>query len=152
MSPPRNHHGYIKRRSALLQPSSLAPPVTPEVPNPLKVHSVHWRRLWGLPKLTMVNQDEEGVVYSDHSGDERPQNQQNQQQVDLDLNSTANASQESVGRNTEAAGTQNGQPNLNSNNLEGRRSTSAFDRLGPGQPALRPFGGIGTMTLRSCKI
>ncbi|MED6147023.1 hypothetical protein PIB30_040131 [Stylosanthes scabra] len=35
----RNHHGYIKRRSALLQPS-LAPPVTPEVPKPLKVHSV----------------------------------------------------------------------------------------------------------------
>ncbi|MED6221942.1 hypothetical protein PIB30_059611 [Stylosanthes scabra] len=104
----RNHHRYIKRRSTLLQPSSLAPPVTPEAPNPLKVHFVHWRSLWGLPKLTMVNQDEEGVVYSDHSGDERPQNQQNQQQVDLDFNATANASQESAGRNTEAAGTQNG--------------------------------------------
>ncbi|MED6184604.1 hypothetical protein PIB30_048986 [Stylosanthes scabra] len=36
----RNHHGYIKRRSALLQPSSLVPPVTPRVSNPLKVHSV----------------------------------------------------------------------------------------------------------------
>ncbi|MED6216821.1 hypothetical protein PIB30_011412 [Stylosanthes scabra] len=70
-----SHHGYIKRRSALLQvrllnptqlrvfegsqiliwrplpytlslahsnsqPSSLAPPVIPEVPKPLKVHSV----------------------------------------------------------------------------------------------------------------
>ncbi|MED6134359.1 hypothetical protein PIB30_036311 [Stylosanthes scabra] len=33
----RSHHGYIKRRSALLQPSSLAPPVTPEVPKPLKL-------------------------------------------------------------------------------------------------------------------
>ncbi|MED6126007.1 hypothetical protein PIB30_074206 [Stylosanthes scabra] len=64
--------------------------------------------------------------------------------VDLDLNATANASQESTGWNTEAAGTQNGQPNPNGNNLEGRRSTSAFDRLGPGQPGPRPFGGIGT--------
>ncbi|MED6215801.1 hypothetical protein PIB30_001418 [Stylosanthes scabra] len=99
-----NHHGYIKRRSALLQPSSLAPPVTPEVPNPLK----------------------------------------NQQQVDLGLNATANASQESVGRNAETGGTQNGQPNSDGDNSGGRRSTSAFDRLGPGNPDPRPFGGIGS--------
>ncbi|MED6180359.1 hypothetical protein PIB30_009427 [Stylosanthes scabra] len=72
-----NHHGYIKRRSALLQPSFLVSPVTPEVPNPLKVHSVHWHRLWGLPnKPTLVNQDEEGVLYTDHSGDVQRWNQQ----------------------------------------------------------------------------
>ncbi|MED6191672.1 hypothetical protein PIB30_002479 [Stylosanthes scabra] len=130
-----NHHGYIKKRSALLQLSSLAPPVTPEVPKPLKVHSVHWRRLWGLPnkKPTMVNQDKEGIPYTDHSADEQHQNnQQNQQQVDLDLNATANG------------GTQNGQPNSGGDNSGGRRSTSAFDRLGPGDPGPRPFGGIGS--------
>ncbi|MED6119389.1 hypothetical protein PIB30_011454 [Stylosanthes scabra] len=82
----------------------------------------------------MVNQDEEGVAYTDHSGDERRQNQQqNQQQVDLDLNATANGSTESVGRNAEMGGTQNGQPN-----------TSTFDRLGPGSPGPNPFGGIGS--------
>ncbi|MED6181754.1 hypothetical protein PIB30_022354 [Stylosanthes scabra] len=91
----------------------------------------------------MVNQDKEGVVYSNHSGDERPQNQQNQQQVSLDLNATANANQESAGCNTETGGTQNGQTSLNGHNPEGRRSTSAFDKLGPGQPEPRPFGGIG---------
>ncbi|MED6135759.1 hypothetical protein PIB30_049649 [Stylosanthes scabra] len=93
----------------------------------------------------MVNQDEEGVAYTDHSGDERHQNQQqNQQQVDLDLNATANGSQESAGRNAETGGTQNGQPNPGGNNPEGRRSTGAFDRLGPGHPEPRPFGGIGS--------
>ncbi|MED6217383.1 hypothetical protein PIB30_017229 [Stylosanthes scabra] len=75
--------------------------------------------------------------------DERRQNQQNQQQVDLDLNATANASQESAGRNTETGGTQNCQPNPNGNNPRGRRSTSAFDRLGLGQLEPLLFGGIG---------
>ncbi|MED6204267.1 hypothetical protein PIB30_007738 [Stylosanthes scabra] len=118
-------------------PSSLAPPITPGVPNPLKVHSVYWRRLWGLPsKPTMVNQDEEGIPYTDHSGDEQ---HRNLQQADLDLNATANGSTRSVDRNAEAGGTQNGQPGSSGDNSGGRRSTSAFDRLGP-----KPFGEIGS--------
>ncbi|MED6118224.1 hypothetical protein PIB30_000851 [Stylosanthes scabra] len=100
---PNNYHGYIKRRSALLQPSVLARP------------------------------------------DEQRQNQQqNQQQVDIDLNATANGSQESASRNAETGGTQNVQPNSGGNNSGGRRSTSAFDRLGPGNPGPRPFGGISS--------
>ncbi|MED6108517.1 hypothetical protein PIB30_024697 [Stylosanthes scabra] len=96
-------------------------------------------------KPTMVNQDEEGVPYTDHSGDEQRQNQQqNQQQVDLDVNATANGSQESADRNAETSGTQNGQPNSGGDNSGGRRSTSTFDRLGPGNPDPRPFGGIGS--------
>ncbi|MED6118546.1 hypothetical protein PIB30_003762 [Stylosanthes scabra] len=92
-----------------------------------------------------MNQDEEGVPYTDHSGDEQHQNNpQNQQQVDLDLNATANGSQESAGRNAETGGTQNGQPNSGGDNSGGRRSTSAFDRLGPGDPGPKPFGGIGS--------
>ncbi|MED6108871.1 hypothetical protein PIB30_028190 [Stylosanthes scabra] len=92
----------------------------------------------------MVNQDEEGVVCSDHSEDERHQNQQqNQQQAGLDLNTTANGSQESAGRNAETGVTQNDQLNQSDNNPGGRRSTNAFDRLGPGHPEPKPFGGIG---------
>ncbi|MED6174939.1 hypothetical protein PIB30_073626 [Stylosanthes scabra] len=41
-------------------------------------------------------------------------------------------------------GTQNGQPKSGGDNSGGRRSTSAFDRLGPGNPDPRPFGGIGS--------
>ncbi|MED6167324.1 hypothetical protein PIB30_001747 [Stylosanthes scabra] len=103
-----------------------------------------WAHLGYIKGRSALPSDEEGVVYSDHSGDERPQNQQNQQQAGLDLNATANASQKSAGRNTETGGTQNGQPNLNDNNTEGWGSTSAFDRLGPGQPEPMPFGGIGS--------
>ncbi|MED6145519.1 hypothetical protein PIB30_025989 [Stylosanthes scabra] len=77
--------------------------------------------------------NEEGVPYIDHSGDEQRQNPQpNPQQVDLDLNATANGSQDSAGRNAETDGAQNGQPNSGGDRSRGRRSTSAFDRLGPG--------------------
>ncbi|MED6213872.1 hypothetical protein PIB30_097555 [Stylosanthes scabra] len=39
----------------------------------------------------MVNQDEEGVAYTDHSGDEQRRDQQpERQQEELDLNATAN--------------------------------------------------------------
>ncbi|MED6118651.1 hypothetical protein PIB30_004701 [Stylosanthes scabra] len=93
----------------------------------------------------MANQNEEGIPYTDHSGDEQHQNnQQNQQQVDLDLNATANGSQESAGRNAETGGTQNGQPNSGGDNSGGRQSTSAFDRIGPGDLGPRPFGRIGS--------
>ncbi|MED6202345.1 hypothetical protein PIB30_104411 [Stylosanthes scabra] len=92
----------------------------------------------------MVNRDEEGAVYSDHFGDERPPNQQNQQQVDLDLNATADASQESAGRNAGMGEAQNGQPNSGDDTSGGQRSTSAFDKLGPRKPDPRPFGGIGS--------
>ncbi|MED6157398.1 hypothetical protein PIB30_022807 [Stylosanthes scabra] len=68
----------------------------------------------------------------------------NQQQVELDLNATANGSTESVGRNVETGGTQNGQPKSGGDNSGGRRSTSAFDRLGPGSPGPNLFGGIGS--------
>ncbi|MED6168393.1 hypothetical protein PIB30_011283 [Stylosanthes scabra] len=94
-----------------------------------------------LTKPMMVNQDEEGVAYSDHSSDER---HQDQQQVDLDLNATANGSTESADRNVDTGGTQNSQPKSGGDNFGGQRSTSAFDRLGPGNPDPKPFGGIGT--------
>ncbi|MED6216504.1 hypothetical protein PIB30_008195 [Stylosanthes scabra] len=93
----------------------------------------------------MVNQDEEGVPYDDPSGDEQRQNPQpNPQQADLNLNATANGSQESAGRNAETDGAQNGQLNSSGDRSGGRRSTSAFDRLGPGNSEPRPFGGIGS--------
>ncbi|MED6132485.1 hypothetical protein PIB30_019459 [Stylosanthes scabra] len=93
----------------------------------------------------MVNQDEEGVPYTDHSGDEQRQNPQpNPQQVDLDLNATVNGSKESAGRNAETDGAQNGQPNSSGDRSGGRRSTNAFDRLGPGNPEPRTLGGIGS--------
>ncbi|MED6217650.1 hypothetical protein PIB30_019600 [Stylosanthes scabra] len=75
---------------------------------------------------------------SGHSGSPKPL------KVGLDLNTTANGSQESAGRNAESGGTQNSQPNPSGHNPEGRRNTSAFDRLGPGHPEPRPFGGIGS--------
>ncbi|MED6194691.1 hypothetical protein PIB30_030758 [Stylosanthes scabra] len=97
----------------------------------------------------MVNQDEEGVAYTDHSGDERrttqQQNQQQDQQRNMDHNATANGSTASGDRNVESGGkTQNGQPKPHDDNPGGWRSTSAFDRLGPGDPDPNPFGGIGS--------
>ncbi|MED6134846.1 hypothetical protein PIB30_040707 [Stylosanthes scabra] len=93
----------------------------------------------------MVNQDEEGVPYDDPFGDEQRQNPQpNPQQADLDLNATANGSQESAGRNAETDRAQNGQLNSSRDRSGSRRSTSAFDRLGPRNSEPRPFGGIGS--------
>ncbi|MED6142962.1 hypothetical protein PIB30_002249 [Stylosanthes scabra] len=155
----RTNIGYIKGRSAL--PSSTSS----TLPNccALKDSQILiWRFFSSTPpthtstlsllpwylrllRKSQTPEDEEGVVYSDHSRDERHQNrQQNQQQVGLDLNTTANGSQESAGRNAESGGTQNGQLNQGGNNPEGRRNTSTFDRLGPGHPEPRPFGGIGS--------
>ncbi|MED6174569.1 hypothetical protein PIB30_070276 [Stylosanthes scabra] len=76
----------------------------------------------------MADQDVEGVVYTDHSGDDQRQNQQQQQA--LDLNATAN----------EATGSGNPPPR---NLTQGNRQ-SAFDRIGPGGPTQRPFGGTGS--------
>ncbi|MED6216022.1 hypothetical protein PIB30_003667 [Stylosanthes scabra] len=98
----------------------------------------------------MVNQDEEGVVYSDRSGDERQQQgqqqdqQQDQQQRNLDLNAAANGSTASRNRNVESGRTQNGQPKPHDDNSRGRRSSSAFDRLGRAGLEPNPFGGIGS--------
>ncbi|MED6208343.1 hypothetical protein PIB30_044171, partial [Stylosanthes scabra] len=55
----------------------------------------------------MADQDVEGVVYSDHSGDD-----QQQQQQALDLNATANEATGSGNINAELGVTQNGQPPL----------------------------------------
>ncbi|MED6206704.1 hypothetical protein PIB30_029439, partial [Stylosanthes scabra] len=75
----------------------------------------------------MADQDVEGVVYSDHSGDDQHRNQQQQQT--LDLNATANEATGSGNINAELGETQNGQPPLR-NPVQGNR-TSAFDRIGP---------------------
>ncbi|MED6129937.1 hypothetical protein PIB30_112928 [Stylosanthes scabra] len=75
----------------------------------------------------MADQDVEGVVYSDHSGDD-----QQQQQQTLDLNATANEATGSGNINAELGGTQNGQPPPR-NPVQGNR-TSAFDRIGPSDP------------------
>ncbi|MED6193621.1 hypothetical protein PIB30_021273 [Stylosanthes scabra] len=56
----------------------------------------------------MADQDAEGVVYTDHSGDDQHRNQQQQQT--LDLNATANEATGSGNINTESGGIQNGQP------------------------------------------
>ncbi|MED6126054.1 hypothetical protein PIB30_074687 [Stylosanthes scabra] len=53
---------------------------------------------------------EEGVVYTDHSGDEQRRDQQQQQT--LDLNATANEATGSGNVNTDSGGIQNGQPPL----------------------------------------
>ncbi|MED6221089.1 hypothetical protein PIB30_051089 [Stylosanthes scabra] len=51
---------------------------------------------------------EEGVVYTDYSGNDQRQNQQQQQT--LDLNATANEATGSGNVNADSGGTQNGQP------------------------------------------
>ncbi|MED6112733.1 hypothetical protein PIB30_064309 [Stylosanthes scabra] len=88
----------------------------------------------------MADQDVEGVVYIDHSGDDQRQNQQQQQA--LDLNTTANEATGSGNVNTDSGGTQNGQPPPR-NPTQGNRQ-SAFDRIGPSGPTQRPFGGTGS--------
>ncbi|MED6185450.1 hypothetical protein PIB30_057208 [Stylosanthes scabra] len=75
-------------------PSVLAPPVIPGVPNPLRYVLYIGAVCEDLPRLdqfTMVNKDEEGVAYTDHSGDEQRRDQRPEhQQEELDLNATAN--------------------------------------------------------------
>ncbi|MED6196996.1 hypothetical protein PIB30_052641 [Stylosanthes scabra] len=84
----------------------------------------------------MANQDVEGVVYIDHSGDDQCRDQQQQT---LDLNTTTNEATGSGNANTDSGGMQNGQPPPR-NPIQGNRQ-SAFDRIGPGGPTQRPFGG-----------
>ncbi|MED6160380.1 hypothetical protein PIB30_051005 [Stylosanthes scabra] len=88
----------------------------------------------------MADQDVEGVVYADHSGDDQHRNQQQQQA--LDLNATANEATGSGNVNTKSGGTQNGQPPPR-NPTQGNRQ-NAFDRIGPSGPNPRPFGGTGS--------
>ncbi|MED6144032.1 hypothetical protein PIB30_011534 [Stylosanthes scabra] len=128
-----NHHGYIKGRSALLQHATNHSYQHPAFFLGTSGYSGSPKTLEGTfctlatsvgtsqQKPRMVNKDEEGVPYTDHSGDDRHQNQQqNQQQVDLHLNATANGSQESAGRNAKMGGIQNGQPNSGSDNPGGQ--------------------------------
>ncbi|MED6164440.1 hypothetical protein PIB30_090127 [Stylosanthes scabra] len=88
----------------------------------------------------MADQDVDGVVYTDHSGDDQHRNQQQQQA--LDLNATANEATGSGNINAESGGTQNGQPPPR-NPTQGNRQ-SAFDRIGPSGPNPRPFGRTGS--------
>ncbi|MED6221980.1 hypothetical protein PIB30_060025 [Stylosanthes scabra] len=77
----------------------------------------------------MVNQDEEGVVYTDHSGDEQCWNPQHERQPEeLDLNTTANDAVGIGNTNMGSGGVQNGQPPPHNPNSGSR--PSAFDRLG----------------------
>ncbi|MED6212824.1 hypothetical protein PIB30_087212 [Stylosanthes scabra] len=88
----------------------------------------------------MADQDVEGVVYTDHSGDDQRRDQQQQQT--LDLNATANEATGSGNVNTDSRGVQNGQPPP-WNPIQGNRQ-STFDRIGPDGPTQRPFGGTGS--------
>ncbi|MED6183419.1 hypothetical protein PIB30_037688 [Stylosanthes scabra] len=88
---------------------------------------------------TLADQDVEGVVYTDHSGDDQ---RQNQQQQTLDLNATANEATGSGNANADSGGIQNGHPPPR-NPIQGNRQ-SAFDRIGLSGPTQRPFGGIGS--------
>ncbi|MED6145735.1 hypothetical protein PIB30_028096 [Stylosanthes scabra] len=91
----------------------------------------------------MANQDEEGVAYTDHSGDEQRQYQQpEQQQEALDLNATVNDATGTNGTNVNLEDLQNRRPPTPV--AERSRNQSAFHRLGPGDPTPKPFGGIGT--------
>ncbi|MED6212568.1 hypothetical protein PIB30_084697 [Stylosanthes scabra] len=64
-------------------------------------------------RFTMVNQDEEGVVYTDHSGDEHRRVQQTElQQEALDLNAIANDITGVDEANVDSGGVQNGRPHL----------------------------------------
>ncbi|MED6184480.1 hypothetical protein PIB30_047802 [Stylosanthes scabra] len=91
----------------------------------------------------MVNRDEERVVYTNHSGDEQRRNPQHERQSEeLDLNATANEAVGSGNTNTDSGGVQNRQPPPHNPNSGNR--PSAFDRIGPGGPTSRPFGGIGS--------
>ncbi|MED6126055.1 hypothetical protein PIB30_074688 [Stylosanthes scabra] len=83
----------------------------------------------------MADQDVEGVVYTDHSGDDQRRDQQQQQT--LDLNATTNEATGSGNVNTDSRGIQNGQPPRNP--IQGNRQ-SAFDHIGAGGPTQRPFG------------
>ncbi|MED6188635.1 hypothetical protein PIB30_087761 [Stylosanthes scabra] len=89
----------------------------------------------------MANQDEEGMVYTDHSGDDQRRDQQ-QQEKTLDLNATANEATGSGNANTDSGGIQNGQSPPRNPVQDNRQS--AFDRIGPGGPTQRPFGGTGS--------
>ncbi|MED6224768.1 hypothetical protein PIB30_087353 [Stylosanthes scabra] len=61
----------------------------------------------------MANQDEEGVVYTDHSDDDQRRDQQRGlQQQRLDLNATTNETTGSGNANRDSGGIQNGQPPL----------------------------------------
>ncbi|MED6170512.1 hypothetical protein PIB30_031749 [Stylosanthes scabra] len=89
----------------------------------------------------MVNRDKEGVVYTDHSSYEQRRNPQHERQSEkLDLNATANEAVGSGNTHMDSGGVQNGQPPPHNPNSGNR--TSAFDRIGPSGPTLRPFGGI----------
>ncbi|MED6225181.1 hypothetical protein PIB30_091245 [Stylosanthes scabra] len=87
----------------------------------------------------MANQDKEGVVYTDHSGDDQ---RRDQQQQTLDLNAMVNEVTGSGNANTYLRRIQNGQPPPHNPNHGNRQS--AFDRIGPSGPTPRPFGGIGS--------
>ncbi|MED6200433.1 hypothetical protein PIB30_085064 [Stylosanthes scabra] len=73
----------------------------------------------------MADQDVEGVVYTDHSGDDQP-----------------NEATGSGNVNADSRGTQNGQ--LPPRNLTQCNRQSAFDRIGLSGRTPRPFGGTGS--------
>ncbi|MED6196499.1 hypothetical protein PIB30_048102 [Stylosanthes scabra] len=90
----------------------------------------------------MANQDEEGVVYTDHSGDNQRRDLQCELQQTLDLNAATNEATGSGNANTDSGGIQNRQPPPHNPSHDNRQS--AFDRIGPSVPTPRLFGGIGT--------
>ncbi|MED6199089.1 hypothetical protein PIB30_072642, partial [Stylosanthes scabra] len=97
---------------------------------------------------------EEGVVYTDHFGDERRRDQQPEfQQEELDLNATANDVIGVNEANVDSGDVQNGRPHPPVVNPGGRRIPNAIDKIGSGDNSRnqeqhrsqtsRPFGGIG---------
>ncbi|MED6176630.1 hypothetical protein PIB30_090070 [Stylosanthes scabra] len=145
-----DHYGYIKRGSAPLSGTSSKPyhiACVRGVPKSLfgeallaLTHLSHKPPTFHLGTTGYAGSPkplEEGVVYTDHSGDDQRRNQQQQQA--LDLNATTNEATGSGNVNTDSGGIQNGQPPPR-NPIQGNRQ-SAFDRIGLGGPTQWPFGG-----------
>ncbi|MED6210266.1 hypothetical protein PIB30_062609 [Stylosanthes scabra] len=148
-----DHYGYIKRGSTPLSGTSSKPyhiACVRRTPKSLfgevllaLTHLSHKPPTFRLGTTGYAGSPkplEEGVVYTDHSGDDQRQNQQQQQA--LDLNATANEATRSGNINTDSGGIQNGQPPPR-NPTQGNRQC-AFDRIGQGGPTQRPFGGTGS--------
>ncbi|MED6141458.1 hypothetical protein PIB30_103655 [Stylosanthes scabra] len=75
----------------------------------------------------MVNQDEEGIAYTNHSGDEQHRNQQPEhQQEELDLNAMTNDDTEVDVANVDSGGIQNGQLHPQTTNPNGKRIPSTI--------------------------
>ncbi|MED6106578.1 hypothetical protein PIB30_005862 [Stylosanthes scabra] len=83
----------------------------------------------------MSNQDEEGVVYTDHSSDEQRRNQHIERQPeDLDLNASANDETGIGDDNIDSGGVQNRQPQPHTPNPRVKTLHAGNGTRGQGTP------------------